>query len=347
MPRLSPVACVQQAADWVAALTGAKRAMLAVGAGAISVLAFAPIHAWPVLFLSFGLMVWLLDGCAAREAIFAERVKCAALTGFWFGFGYFLTGLYWIAEAFLVEPWRHGWLIPFAMTGLAGGMALFYAAAAALAVALWRPGAARVFALAIAFGLAEFARGHVLTGLPWNLIGYGLAANAADDAALGAVRRLRPFPPRRAPVRRSLRHLGAAGLGARATPRAPPHLALALLVALGAGALWGERRLATAEVATTSLRLRIVQANVDQANKWRPENSVEIFDEYLALTKSGGGARGFEGIGARGLAGDRGSLLSRRRAGGARRHRRCAAGGDVACRLARVGSRKIATIAGG
>ncbi len=295
MPRLSPVACVQQAADWVAALTGAKRAMLAVGAGAISVLAFAPIHAWPVLFLSFGLMVWLLDGCAAREAIFAERVKCAALTGFWFGFGYFLTGLYWIAEAFLVEPWRHGWLIPFAMSGLAGGMALFYAAAAALAVALWRPGAARVFALAIAFGLAEFARGHVLTGLPWNLIGYGVAANppmmqlsalfGAYALSLVAVLLFAgPFAiwaPR------------GSGL---ARPKSATALALTLLVSLGAGALWGERRLATAEVANTSLKLRIVQANVDQAHKWRPENSVEIFDEYLALTKSGGG-RGLEGIG--------------------------------------------------
>jgi apolipoprotein N-acyltransferase len=295
VPRLSPVACVQQAADWVAALTGAKRAMLAVGAGAVTVLGFAPIHAWPVLFLSFGLLVWLLDGCAARERIFAERVKCAALTGFWFGFGYFLTGLYWIAEAFLVEPWRHGWLIPFAMSGLAGGMALFYAAAAALAVALWRPGAARVFALAIAFGLAEFARGHVLTGLPWNLIGYGVAANppmmqlsalfgAYALSLLAVLLFASPFAiwaPR------------ASGL---ARSRSATALALTVLVALGAGAFWGERRLATAEVANTGLKIRIVQANVDQAHKWRPENSVEIFDEYLALTKSGGG-HGLKGIG--------------------------------------------------
>ena len=147
---------VQAAADRVAQLTGARRALLAVFAGAISVLAFAPIHAWPVLFLSFGLLVWLLDG-HARHAAIGERLRCAALTGFWFGFGYFLTGLYWIAEAFLVEPWRHGWLIPFVMTALPGSMALFYAAAAALAMMLWRPGAPRVFALAIAFGLAEYA----------------------------------------------------------------------------------------------------------------------------------------------------------------------------------------------
>ncbi len=34
--------------------------------------------------------------------------------------------------------------------------------------------------------------------------------------------------------------------------------------------------------------MRIVQADIDQANKWRPENSAEIFNDYLDLTKSGG-----------------------------------------------------------
>jgi apolipoprotein N-acyltransferase len=65
-------------------------------------------------------------------------------------------------------------------------------------------------------------------------------------------------------------------------------LALALIILLGLGYAWGERRLETAEVASTGLRLRIVQANIDQANKWRPENSGEIFTEYLDLTKAGG-----------------------------------------------------------
>ena len=210
---------VQAAADWAARLTGARRALLAVFAGAISVLAFAPIHAWPVLFLSFGLLVWLLDGCHACHAELRDRLKCAALTGFWFGFGYFLTGLYWIAEAFLVEPWRHGWLIPFVMTALPGGMALFYAAAAALAMMLWRPGPARVFALAIAFGLAEYARGHILTGLPWNLLGYGLAATLPmmQAAALFGVYALSLLAV--LTLRQSLRHLGAARLRARAVQR--------------------------------------------------------------------------------------------------------------------------------
>ena len=286
---------VQAAADWVATQTGAKRALLAVFAGGISVLAFAPVHAWPVLFVTFGLLVWLLDGCHARHAALGEPLKCAALTGFWFGFGYFLTGLYWTAEAFLVEPWRHGWLIPFVLTFLPGGMALFYAAAAVLAMLLWRPGAARVFALAIAFGLAEFARGHVLTGLPWNLVGYGLAATlpTMQMASIFGVYALSllavllfasPFA------------IWAPQGSKLARPQSTALVALLFSVGLALGAVWGEARLASADSAATGVRLRIVQANIDQANKWRPENSLEIFNTYLDLTKSGGGNGGLRGI---------------------------------------------------
>jgi apolipoprotein N-acyltransferase len=284
---------VQAAADWVAQLEGARRALLAVFAGAIAVLAFAPLHVWPVLFISFGLLVWLLDGCHAKGSAPRGRLTCAGLTGFWFGFGYFLTGLYWIAEAFLVEPWRHGWLIPFVMTAMPGGMALFYAAAAALAMALWRPGAARVFALAVAFGLAEFARGHILTGLPWNLIGYGLAAalpimQAASVFGVYALSLLAVL------LFASLFAIWAPSGSGLARTNSTALIALAFSIALALGAIWGAARLHH-EVAMTDIRLRIVQANIDQATKWRPENSVEILNTYLRLTETGGG-KGLSGI---------------------------------------------------
>ena len=107
-------------ATWVASLKGWRRALFAAALGALSLLAFAPLHLWPVLFLTFGPLIWLLDGCHRDHRELGARLKCAALVGFWFGFGYFLAGLYWVAEAFLVEPWRHGWLIPFVMTALPG-----------------------------------------------------------------------------------------------------------------------------------------------------------------------------------------------------------------------------------
>ena len=116
-----------RAATWVAGLAGMRRALFAVLMGALSVLAFAPLHVWPVLFVTFGALTWLLDGCHARHDRLGQRLKCGGIVGFCFGFGYFLAGLYWIAEAFLVEPWRHGWLIPFVLTALPGGIAMFFA----------------------------------------------------------------------------------------------------------------------------------------------------------------------------------------------------------------------------
>lgn len=275
---------MSRAAAWIGGLTGVKRALAAILLGALSVLAFAPVHAWPVLFVSFGGLVWLLDGCNASHAAFGARVKCGALTGFWFGFGFFLAGLYWVAEAFLVEPWRHGWLIPFVMTALPGGMALFFAAAGALATALWHRGPARVFALGLALGLAEYARGHVLTGLPWNLIGYGLLANGPlmQLAALFGVYALSLLAVLLFAAPAAIWSVdGKRSLGTAV-------LAGFLLALLGFGYLWGHHRLATASEEPSDVRLRIVQANIDQARKWRPENSAQIFADYLDLTRVAG-----------------------------------------------------------
>ena len=284
-----------RAATSVAGLRGARRAIAALILGALSVLAFAPVHAWPVLFLTFGGLMWLLDGCYARDASPKGRLKAAGVVGFCFGFGYFLAGLYWIAEAFLVEPWRHGWLLPFVMTALPGGMALFFAAAAALAMLLWLPGAGRAFALAIAFGLAEFARGHALTGLPWNLVGYALLgglplmqlASLFGVYALSLYSVLLFAAPAAVFAPREARLAGGGGTWALAG-------FLILLLAIGYG--WGQQRLAAAGLDSTGLALRIVQANIDQAEKWRPENSSEIFRDYLDLTR-GGNASGLDGIG--------------------------------------------------
>jgi apolipoprotein N-acyltransferase len=279
------------AATFLAGLRGAGRAIAAIILGAVSVLAFAPVHAWPLLFVTFGALVWLLDGCHAEHARLAEKLKAAATIGFCFGFGYFLAGLYWVAEAFLVEPWRHGWLLPFVMTVLPGGMALFFAAATALAMLLWVPGPGRAFALAIAFFLAEFARGHVLTGFPWNLVGYSLLGSLPlmQLGSLFGVYALNLLAVLLFAAPATILAPSQSGL---AKGRGTFALAALLLVLLVAGYGWGERRLQAAGLDNTNIRLRVVQANIDQAEKWRPENSVEIFTDYLELTQSGGGLDG-------------------------------------------------------
>ena len=96
---------------------GWRRAAIAFAAGALSALALAPFDLWPVLFLTFPVLVWLIDGAAAGRL---GGVLRRGVAGWWFGFGYFLAGLYWIGHAFLVDAKTFGWLLPFAVIGAAG-----------------------------------------------------------------------------------------------------------------------------------------------------------------------------------------------------------------------------------
>ena len=113
---------------------GWKRAAIALVAGALSALAMAPFNAWPVLFLTFPVMVWLIDGAGAGRW---RGVPAAAMAGWWFGLGYFVPGLYWIGYAFLVDAPTFAWLLPFAVLGLPAYLALFTALGFALARLIW------------------------------------------------------------------------------------------------------------------------------------------------------------------------------------------------------------------
>jgi apolipoprotein N-acyltransferase len=265
----------------IAALRGWRRAFLSFALGAVSVLGFAPFHAWPLLFLTFSCLVWQLDGIAADEtAGRARRLRQAAWTGWWFGFGSFLAGLYWIGIAFLVEADKFAWLIPFAVTALPAGLALFPAAATALAMLLWQPGAGRIFALATALFAMEWLRGHVLTGFPWNLWGYALAGSDAlmQTAALFGIYGLT-----------WLALLIFASPAVLAGPFASSSRRRWLLPCLCAGLLaagwfWGALRPDSTAAVHQTVRLRIVQGNIPQADKWKPEKRDVNFQKLLDLS---------------------------------------------------------------
>ena len=116
--------------DVILLSSGWRRWLIAFAAGAVSALAVAPFFAWPVLFLTFPVLVWLIDSARLRPA---AGMIGAAVTGWWFGFGYFLAGLYWVGYAFLVDAPTFGWLLPIAVVGLPAGLALFTAFGVALA----------------------------------------------------------------------------------------------------------------------------------------------------------------------------------------------------------------------
>ena len=115
---------ITRLAHFVILASGWRRAIIAFVAGAASALAMAPINAWPVLFVTFPVLIWLIDGAAGGRH---SGPVTAALTGWCFGFGYFLAGLYWIGYAFLVDVKTFGWLLPVAVAGLPAYLALYTA----------------------------------------------------------------------------------------------------------------------------------------------------------------------------------------------------------------------------
>jgi apolipoprotein N-acyltransferase len=225
-------------------------------------------------------LVWLIDG--TREV--PRRGLAAAEIGWWFGFGYFLAGLFWVGEAFLVEAETFAVLLPFAVTLLPAGLALFYGAAAGLAVLVWREGAGRILVLALALSATEWLRGHVLSGFPWNVLGYALTyplplMQSAAILGIYGLTLLAVLVFALPLVLWSEAPLGPAGRRARL---------VALAIALGPLAVMaacGSLRLATATDQTVAgVRLRVVQPSVPQREKWRPENQERIFLDHLALS---------------------------------------------------------------
>ena len=257
----------------LAALTGWRRAVVAGGLGVLVAGAQAPVYFLPAI-LAFSALPWLLTGAQNGRAAFA--------IGWWFGFGMLTAGLYWISNALLVDSARHAWLVPFAAAGLPAVLAVYYGAATWLTHALARRGGAPVIILAASWAIAEWLRGNLFTGFPWNLTGYVWAFSEIPLQAtafigsygLGLVTLCVGF---------ALAPLGMAPPGPQRWYG--PLAAAATLALLWAG---GSLRLAEITVGPTEHTVRVVQGNVAQRDKWQGPLKADHIARYLAMTTAPG-----------------------------------------------------------
>ncbi|MCW2315807.1 apolipoprotein N-acyltransferase [Rhodoblastus acidophilus] len=251
---------------------GWSRRLIAFFSGAVGVLALAPVGFFPAFFVPMTAAVWLIDGSAGENRW--ASLRRAAAAGWWLGFGYFVAGLWWLGVAFLAEADRFAWALPLGVLGLPAGLAFFTALGFALARLLWSPGAARVFALAAGLTVAEWLRGHILTGFPWNDFGMALGDNPlfAQFASVGGLYSLT--------VLSVLLFAAPALLGKGGRGRKAVALSLAGFVAL---ALFGAARLQGKVETVKGVKLRVVQANVAN-DEFRADRRSELLDRYLKLS---------------------------------------------------------------
>lgn len=265
---------LSRAGDFVCALSGWHRLAFAFAAGLISALGFAPFNFFPALLLGFAIVILLID--AAPEG---HKIISGAAVTWAFGFGQYTLGMHWIVFAFLIDPVGHAWQIP-AVFLLFAALALFQFAAGALASWLWRRGAARILIFALAYGLAEWLRGHILTGFPWNLPAYGWGASLA--------------------VLQSASWFGAYGLSlltvllgaslATLFYRKPdwklPAIIATVFVLFFVG---GSIRLASSKnEPVPGITVRLVQPNVPQAEKYDRQHVVRNWRRLIELSRAPG-----------------------------------------------------------
>jgi apolipoprotein N-acyltransferase len=242
-------------------------------AGLAAGFAHPPFGLLPGL-LGYALMLRLIEGPAERP------LRQAFFRGWLAGLGYFAVCVWWIVEPFMVDAKEQGWMAPFGLVFLAGGLALFWGAAALLYRGLRPRGALRVLVFAGCLCGFEWLRGHVLTGFPWDLPGESWRAGSAPSQLAAVV--------------------GAYGLSwvTVAIAAAPAALfddrsrrARAVVLGAALAALAGLYGFGLARLAHPAAgspgqpMIRVVQADIDQKSKWRPENLNQIFATYLDLTR--------------------------------------------------------------
>ncbi len=275
---------IDEAAAYLRAAKGARRAILSLSAGLVGMLALPPLDLWPFLVPAFTVLVWLLDGAlCGRSASSGRRMRAGAGVLFMFGLGWFGASVWWVGEAFLVDAERFLWLMLPAVIAMTLTLALFWALAGAVAGLLWPCGRGRqLFVLAAALALTEILRGHFLGGFPWNLPAHALngmplllqAGRFAGIYGLGfLVVAWSALPALLADVR------GSRGDRLRTA-------AIVLFTLLAALAFGAWRLLEPS--AGTVVAVRVVQPNVDQREKWNPANREFIFRRLLALTGQAG-----------------------------------------------------------
>jgi len=292
-----PMAPLQRAALWIAGLSSWRRHGLAAILGALAAKAMAPVDlaplfsgsldVAPVLVVSFSGLVWLHDGTTSR--------RDALLLGWSFGFGFFVAGLYWIAAALFVDIAQFWWLVPFAVAALPAGLALTTALALLLDYEARRRfaliGSARILALALAWSAAEYLRGHVLSGFPWNLVGYAWAGVMPDTLGLPGSLDVLQLASITGIYGLSLVTVAAAALPARLGDfgrgrRAGVAAALLLIAVPALGGAW---RLAHgARETVPGVTLRLVQPSIPQTFKNDPRAEVQNFQRLLALSAAQG-----------------------------------------------------------
>lgn len=240
-------------------------------AGGLSALSMAPWNASWILALTLPALYLSLH--------FSRSGMGASLAGWLFGFGYFVFSLYWIGNALLVEGNPYKWAWPLAVCGLPALLAFFTAFAA---LSLHKAAQLERFSGWLAFAalltVFEWLRGHLFTGFPWNLFGYTWSEvlPILQTASFSGVYGLTFL---------TILWTSVPGYLLLAPQKSGQAAMLVVLSSFAACYSFGLWRLNALPLSYhENIAVRIVQPNIDQAEKWQREAMDGHFRKHMNLS---------------------------------------------------------------
>ena len=146
-----------------------KNNLISFGVGSLLMLAFAPFNLFIFSPISLVIFYLIID----KE----NNLKQVFYRSFFFCFGFFVFGIYWICNSLLVDVAKYGWLIPFAITLIPALMALYFATLCYIYKLLIKHFSIsftykKIILFSIFWLIFEVIRSNLFTGFPWNLLGY-------------------------------------------------------------------------------------------------------------------------------------------------------------------------------
>ena len=137
----------------------------------VTSLSLPPFNYLIVNFFTFSLLFVFLIKKTEQH----KNVKFYFFYGWLFGFGYFVTNLYWISISLTFDQ-NFKTLIPLTIIFIPSFLAIFYGLVSCLFIIFKsKKITSSFFLFSLIFGILEFVRGSILTGFPWNLIVYSFS----------------------------------------------------------------------------------------------------------------------------------------------------------------------------
>lgn len=240
-----------------------RRLPAATALGALTVAGFAPVGVFPLPLATLALLFLLWRRSASARQ--------AALLGFAWGLGFFLTGVSWVYVSLHQVGGMAAPLAAVATLLFCACLALFPALAAYAFRRFASAGAADVLLAAGCWTLAEWLRGWLLTGFPWLAIGYSQAPPSP----------LAGFAPLVGSYGGGFVVALLAALAAFSWRRWQGLVAMLLLVLAG----FALRTVSWTEPVGEPLTVSLLQGNVPQSLKWVPERLPLSIETYTRLAQ--------------------------------------------------------------